>query len=282
MFNLVVGLIILPLILGVQSTITFGVQVGKLLLVLLPLILVIATIHWAAHYRLLRSARRALWEGNYDLALHRMDSVKSAAVHEFRGVVLALAGRPEEAEQILNQLPEVRDAVPRARRLDLVAEVFIDQGYWKAAKVLLEESIRLDAGVGSSHMSLAEWYLLQGIEPKSALDLIEQANTVPGFAKLRGESKHSILADRFATKAWALARLDRKAEAESAIADALRTTDSRYVPGFASTHWQCGMACAAMGQPGKAREYFQQANTSDPHGKYGKLALQALQALPLH
>jgi tetratricopeptide (TPR) repeat protein len=276
-FNLVAGLLVLPLLISPRSIVAWWIFVGKGLLLIAVAVLAAATIHWATVNILLLLSWRALRRADYDYALLLMLRMKALAKHELHGAILVLAGRPKEAEQVMRKLAlEIRDPLARARRLTLLAEVLMDQSHWAQAKETLDEAIRLDIGLGDPWNGLAEWYLLQGIEPQQALELVEQANAAPGFAALKSSSRNGIIALRFATRSLALARLGRHHEAESAIAEAFRTADAEHVPGMAHLHWYAGMAFAAMGRPGKASDHFQQAATIDAQGKYGKLAIHSL------
>jgi len=273
LFNVALGLIILPLLIRPRSIVAWWILVAKGALLLAVAIVAAATIHWAASIRRLWLARRALFRGNYERALQQMDKVKAVAGYEFRAVILILAGRPQEAEAIIAKLgSEARDPMERARRLTILAELLMDQGRWEQAKEALAEAIRNDAGVGSPCVGLADWYLLQGLEPQRASDLVDQANNAPGIAALKLSVRESTLAFRSATKALALARLGRHRESESAIAEAFRLADVKHVPGMAHLHWRAGLTFAAIGQRSKAREHAQEASAIDPHGKYGKLA----------
>lgn len=277
LFNLVVGLVVLPLLISPRSIVAWWVLVAKGLLLLAIAIVAAATIHWATGYILLRLSWRALRRADYDQALLLMHRMKALAKHEFHSAILIMAGRPDEAGEIIGKLAsEACAPMVRARRLTILAEVLMDQGHWAQAKEMLEEAIRSDIGIGNPCSALAEWYLLQGIEPQLALDRVEHANAARSFAALKSSVRNGILAPRFATKALALARLGRHREAESAIEEAFRTADAKHVPGMAFLHWYAGLAFAAMGQLGQARDHFQEAAAIDKQGKYGKLAVHRL------
>lgn len=274
LFNLVAGLLVLPLLISPRSIVAWWILVAKGFLLLAVAIVAAVTIHWATGNILLRLSWRALRRADYDRALLLMHKMKGLAEHEFQGTIVALAGRPKEAEAIIGKLAsEACAPMVRARRLTILAEVLMDQGRWAQAQEMLEEAIRSDIGIGNPCSALADWYLLQGIEPQQALDLVEQSNTALGSVALKSSARNAILAFRFATKALALARLGRHREAESAIMEAFRTADAKNVPGMAFLHWYAGMAFAAMGRPSKASDHFQEAAAIDAQGKYGKLAV---------
>jgi len=270
------GLVVLPLLINPRSIVAWWIFVAKGLLFFGIAILAAAAIYWVTGTILFNLSWRALHRADYDQALLLIRRMKALREHELHGIVLTLAGRPKEAEEIFHK-PALapRDVTPmaRARRLTLLADVLMDQGRWDQAKETLDEAVRLDIRLGNRCNPLAAWFLLQGIEPQQALDLIEQANTASGFASLRSSVRDGILSVRFATKGLALARLGRHHEAELAIVEAFRKADTKHVPRMAFLHWYAGMAFTAMGQPVKASDHFQQAVEMDAHGKYGKLAV---------
>ena len=277
-FNLAMGLIVLPLLIGWQSNLTFWTQVAKLCLILVPPILIVATLLWVVANALLRRSRVALLRGDYEKALSLTARMKSVSQHDFRAYILSLAGRPDEAEKIIGKLiPQSAKPADQERRLALLADIRMDQGRWEDARQSLDMAMRLDDALGSHSSTLAEWYLLQNLEPQKALDLLEQANGAPHLARLEPTARNGILAMRLAMKSLALARLGKHPDAESAMAEAQAIADPGYVPGMALLDWRIGMAFAAMGQPAKAREHYQKAAATDPHGKYGRLAVRGLE-----
>ena len=277
-FNLVMGLIVLPLLIGWPANLIFWTQGAKLGLVIVPAILIVVSIHWAAAKVLLRRSRVALMRGDYETALSLTARMKSVSRHDFRACILSLAGRPDEAEKIIGKLiPQPAKPADQARRLALLADIQMDQGRWEEPRQSLDMAMRLDDALGTRCGTLAEWYLLQDLEPQKALDLLEQADGAPHLARLEPTARNGILAMRLALKSLAQARLGKQREAESAMAEAQTIADPGYVPGMALLDWRIGMAFAAMGQPAKAREQYQKATAIDPHGKYGRLAARGLE-----
>jgi tetratricopeptide (TPR) repeat protein len=275
LFNLANALIVVPLLLSPPSRAVWRILI---LLVGVAFPLAATVIHWSMAGILLRLARHAVRRADYDRALLLTGRMRVLARHEFRGAVLALAGRPKEAEEVLARLAwAAGDPKQRAKRLTLLAEVLMDQGMWEQSKDMLEEAIGLDIGTGSPCTVLASWYLQQGIESQQALDLVERANAAPGLAALKPSVRNGILALRLANKAVALARLGRHCEAESAIIEAFGMADAESLPGAASLHWHVCMAFAGMGRLSEAREHAQRASAVDPCGKYGHLAVRWLE-----
>jgi len=275
LFNLVMSLVVFPRLLGPRKIVAWWIL---MFFVMIVCPVTVITFRWVRAKVVPGFVGRALSRGDYDRALLWMDRMKAPAWHEFRVVILLVAGRQKEAEEILGKSArESLDRPQRARWLTHLADSLMDQGRWEEAKEPLEVAAGLDLGVGGPCSTLAEWHLLQAVEPLRALDLVEQANAAPGLAALKPSVRNSILASRSGTKALALARLGRHHEAESAIAEAFGMADSKSVPGMAFLNWRAGMAFASMEQLSRAREHCQRAAAIDPHGKAGMLAARWLE-----
>jgi tetratricopeptide (TPR) repeat protein len=136
-----------------------------------------------------------------------------------------------------------------------------------------EAAVRLGDVTGNSHDGVAETYLRQGIEPQKALDRIEQAIAMLASPRSGVRINGGVLANR----AWALALMGRRPEAERAIDQALNVEDSAVAPGWAGTNWRIGMALLAMEETGRAIEHFRTAAGADPHGNYGALSRERIQ-----
>jgi tetratricopeptide (TPR) repeat protein len=95
----------------------------------------------------------------------------------------------------------------------------------------------------------------------------------------KGPVAAKVEPSRSATRAWALALLGRRQEAEQAIERALLLRGDAMAGSVASTRIKVGMALAAMDQPDKALEHFRAAYDADPKGKYGARALQQIERL---
>jgi tetratricopeptide (TPR) repeat protein len=274
-FNLAVGLIVLPLLIAPKSIMTWWILVAKGVAALAVIFFVGTSIHWLMANRLLKRSHEALNRGDYDLALLQLSGMKTLARHEFGAVILVLAGRPAEAEEQIGYLAtHTSDPALRAKRLSLLAEALMDQGRCEEARRWFDEAARLDTGSSGALGSMAEWYLIQG-DSGAALELIERANVVMAKESMNPKRRSLALAGRAAMHSLALARMGRTEEARSAIAEAERGADLQFVPAFALLHWYAGLALAALGEATEAREHFQRAAKADPRGKYGKLAAGA-------
>jgi tetratricopeptide (TPR) repeat protein len=226
-FNLVVALIVLPLLIAPKSIVTWWIMVAKGVAVLVALFIGGATIHWLTANELLKLSHKAFSRGDYDLALLQLSRMKSLSRHEFGAVILTLAGRPAAAEERIGYLAtHTPDPALRAKRLSVLAEALMDQGRWEEAKGWLDEAVGLDTGTGGALITMAEWYLGQGIDPEAALELIERANAALAKASVDPTGRDVALAIRAAMRGVALARTGKTEEARSAIAEAERTADS--------------------------------------------------------
>ena len=224
-----------------------------------------------------------------------------------RGLELALAGRPVEAEQCYRQALAGARLGEGERRSLLVSlgDALIDQGRYAEAGEQLDRALEMGDPTGSCRASQATLRLLQGIEPQQALDLVMQAiaaseQTIGGWSKrggVQGELAVSMRAGLQAQKAWALAVCGRTGEAEEAMRTAASQADEAYaaLSGYngrlaqrirltvqrsrANTYWRIGMAWLALKQPEQARRQFEVAIQTDPAGKYGALCQKQLAQL---
>ena len=191
------------------------------------------------------------------------------------GVTHALANRPAEAEQCFRKALAGSHAsllCDQVSLLDLLGDALKAQGRYEEAGKCLQASIDMgDSGLGSARFDLAELLLAQGAEPLRALALIDEA-----MRTAKGRVAAKMAPSRLATRAWALALLGRRQEAEQAIEQAVRVRRESYAALFAVTHLNVGMALLAMDQPENAIEHFRAAHEADRDGKYGALALRQL------
>jgi len=240
---------------------------------LLAAVLLVASL-WLGARILLRSARRAMWCGDYDRALLWVTPLGPFA-GDLRARILALAGQSEPAARIFRKhAAKARTPSARASALSLLADTLLDQELYAEAKECLDQAMQLDIGQGGPCNEMASWYLRQGIEPQKALELVEQA--IAAQERAFPQYTRALLPIRLVNKAWALSLLGRPHEAEATIEEALRLARFRVAASWGFVYWTAGMAFAAMGEPVKAREHFELACKIDPHGNYGKRARMAL------
>jgi hypothetical protein len=226
---------------------------------------------------------KPLWfKGDYDGALRWLQRLSfgrpSAQLLDMEGTTHGLANRPADAEVSIRKALALSGGRPRrelAGLLGSLGESLGDQRRFDEAAKCLEGSIRLgDNVVGSARIDLAELLLKQGAEPSRALQLIEEALQIA-----KGPVAAKVAPMRAGLRAWALALLGRRHEADEAIARAMEVRREPYAAMFASTRCYAAMAFVAMDCKEKAIEQFRAARDADPRGKYGALALRQLQEL---
>jgi len=222
--------------------------------------------------------RRAWGKGDYDRALRSLRTLSSGSptteMLRLQGLTHALAGRPAEAEQCFRQALAKDHSMPRSAQvhcLGCLGNTLTDQGRYEEARQCLERAVEMGDRNGTARVSIAELLLAQGSEPQRALDLVDEA-----MRATQGQIAQRLEGGRRATRAWALALLGRRQEAEQSIEQALRAPVGKLRATLAMRHWAVGMALVAMERTGKAIEHFRAARDADPSGKYGDLALRQL------
>jgi tetratricopeptide (TPR) repeat protein len=220
-------------------------------------------------------AKSAWNKSDYDGALRNLRRLHFGAPNfkllDLEGLTLALANRHAEAEEVFRRaLKEGRwaAAAERSSVLACLGQMLDDQGRYEEAVRCLEASIRMSDPRGGHRMTLAESYLKQGIEPQKALDLIDAGMRIP-----KPQIRAQLEPGRLASRAWALAQLGRKTEAEETIAR-VRPVEFPAMRSF--THLQLGMALLALEQPQKAADHFRSAIAADPKGSSAAKAVEQL------
>ena len=204
--------------------------------------------------------------GDYEGALRRLHwaslgSPNPVLCHK-EGLILALAGRPAEAEPCFRKalsLVQAGFAYPRQRLLASQGFALIDLARYDEAEQCFHRAIEAGDETGNSQDGLAELRLVRGVEAEKALDYACQAIE---HAKRRADGR--IPGSYYALQAWALGLLGRGEEAREALRALVPNAHG------ASLHWRAGMALLAMGQADEARAHFQKGHDLDPRGKYGR------------
>ena len=215
--------------------------------------------------------------GDYEGALRRLrwaslGSPNAVLLHK-EGLILALAGRPAEAEICYRRalaLVENGSAYPRERLHASQGYALIDLGRYDEAEQCFQRSIAAGDCTGNSQDGLAELRLVQGVDAEQALGFTGQA-----IEQAKGRADRRIPGGYYALQAWALALLGRAGEVGDALAQALRVPEPN-ARTSASLHWRAGMARVALRQTEEARTHFQLAYDLDPRGKYGTRCRQYL------
>ncbi|MGA2435223.1 MAG: tetratricopeptide repeat protein, partial [Bryobacteraceae bacterium] len=223
--------------------------------------------------------KRAWQKGNYDRALSRIRMLSfgrpSALMIEMEGITHGLANCPAQAEEcyraaLARALAGARSQ--RIRMLGCLAEAMSDQGRNEESQQCRQNAIEMgDTKVGTVRAGLATLLLKQGTEPQRALDLLDEAMRIA-----KGPAAAKVMPMRLADRAWALALLGRRQEAEATIEQALRALHGSPRLFVASTHLSIGMALVAMERTQKAIEHFRAARDADPQGKCGARALNQI------
>jgi len=226
-----------------------------------------------------------------------------------RGAQLGLAGRYAEAEQCFRTALAAESKVKprlRSRLLGCLGETLGDMGRYPEARQYLEAALAIGDPTGSHRETLAVLLLRQGADPRKALEWSEQAVAAGDdvFRDRRGVGFYGrhiyriLRADRWSTKAWALAVMGRQAESQESIGIALelaiparkalvfvafpgRVTRTAGVASvsLAGIYWRTGMAHLAMGQADAARSDFRNGANTAPRCKYGQRCRQQLERL---
>jgi len=217
--------------------------------------------------------------GDYDRALRWIGRLRfgcpSGQLFRMEGITHGMAGRPAEAERCYREALARSCDSPRSERAGLLgclAESLEHQDRLEESMKCRQASIDMgDNILGSARHGLAELLLKQGTDPQRALELTDEAMRVA-----KGQAAPKVAPARWATRAWALAVLGRRQEAEQAIAQAMLLRRETHAALFASTRIKVGMALLAMDQPANAIEQFRAALEADPQGKYGARAQQLI------
>ncbi|HMD71912.1 MAG TPA: tetratricopeptide repeat protein [Bryobacteraceae bacterium] len=222
-----------------------------------------------------------------------------------QGNRLSMAGQYAEAEQCYREaLADESKLKPplRARLLICLGDALMDLDRYPESRQCLETSLAIGDPRGSCRASLADWLLLQGSDPRRALDLANQAvqastdglEEITSIGRIGGHLASIVRADGWARRAWALALLGRQPESQESIDFALKLAapslaelsgDQRR--DMAATvsldrtciYWHTGMALLAMGQTGKAREHFKIASDASPQTRCAARCRQQLERL---
>ena len=227
---------------------------------------------------------QALRRGHYDRALNIIrwfNFYNPSGVESLRttGHVLVAAGRYHEAEQtLLRSLASAQAQTSFGSALEYLAEALMEQGRYDEAMRSYEAALYAFPWRHRPYRGMAEMLLRQGKKPEQALEWIEKIVDFQGLSYTQRKQNGKPQDDYWALKAWALARLGRRAEVPAAIENALKATDKNTLPDLATTYYRAGMAMQALANDTTAREYFTRAVPLDPQGRRGTLAKAALQA----
>lgn len=226
----------------------------------------------------------ALRRGDYDRALNiirwfHFYNPSSVEALRMTGHVLVAAGRYREAEDTLRQsLASAHARESYGTALEHLGDALMEQGRYDEAMRSYEAAVYAFSWRRRPYRGMAEMLLRQGKQTEQALNWIEKIIDFTGLSYGQRKRNGRPQDDYWALKAWALARMGRRQEAESAIESALKATDKRVLPDLATTYYRAGMAMQVLGDETKAREYMKRAAELDPVGRRGTLAKAAMLA----
>lgn len=227
----------------------------------------------------------AVKQCDYDCALVRAklvcdDSMMTGFYRNLAGVIYLWAGRYEDAKKAFEQsIPETRREALGAgsAALENVGCALAWQGKCDEAIPMFEGSIAIAADQVMVYSDLAEAYLQQGSNLARTLELTDRAlkNAEHSGIEMRflaGYQTGQILA----TRAWALARSGRQAEAREMLARAFARADKSFKPVLAGVYWRAGQVMLALGEDQQAKEHFARGKQIDPPGHYGRVCTEAM------
>ncbi len=224
--------------------------------------------------------------GDYSGGLARARWVERFSLHRgfylnLHGVILLWAGRYDEARQVFEESigAQRQESLGGGNAaLENIGCALAWQGRYTEAVKMFQGSIEMSPSQAMVYSDLAEAYLHQGVESARALELTDRAWTnFQASFELRWLSPYQA-GQILSTRAWALARLGRHAEAEKTLRQAFVAADRKFKPVWAGIHLRAGYVFAERGEGDKAREYFAEGRRIDPEGHYGRLCAQAIAA----
>ncbi len=249
---------------------------------LLMFLLLFSTYVLVPHFWIMAAARRA----DYDTAIRRARLIqKFSAFRAFyltlEGLILLWSGHPEEARQIFIQSVTAGREILSSGSVPLqnVGCALTALGRYDEAIQFLEGAIAIKADRGGVFNDLADVYLRQGVEAQRALELTDRAlQAHRGSFEERWLERH-VRSEILGNRAWALALLDRHAEAEQVLQQAFKVAPRDFVHVQAGLHYRAGHIQQLRADQNGAREQYTTAQHIEPNGSYGQLAAQALQAI---
>jgi tetratricopeptide (TPR) repeat protein len=161
--------------------------------------------------------------------------------------------------------------------LEDLGNILLDTGCFEEAQRCFKEADDILPNRSPSATGVAEVLLRQGICPQNALRHAETA-----LSSFLGSTERISdgwrLGAILATKAWALAACDHRAEAREAIDMALKSSARKTKGPLAQVHYKVGMSLLLLSDASSAKRHFAHGAQLDPSGRWGRLCTRALQA----
>ncbi len=218
-------------------------------------------------------AMRSFRQAKYGRALTLLDlSQLSPKPTPTRGTVMFFADRLLEAEAALRETVKAAAGPEQFRALENLGFAWIYLRRYTDAARAFEGVMKLAPENPGPLSGMAQALLERGAESTKALEWADRALSLnsQGGSEAQPERQSEMLA----TRAWALARLDRAREGEAALAEALGPEAPQSAPALAGVLYLAAMAMAAAQRRSAQNEYSQRAQALDPEGLYGSLSAQ--------
>jgi len=187
------------------------------------------------------------------------------------GTALSLGGFPEEAEKRCRRALRRTSGEQSRFALDRLGAILTELGRYDEARECLEEAVQLDDSFDLACADLAELLLTEGGDAARALELAERAAAAkPSPAAYR--VGRQLNAEALALRAWALAALGRRLEAEIVVQRTFDAIDQDCPPIVAGVYCRLAMALQSIPDRNAAMTHFRNASMLDPKGRYGNFA----------
>ncbi len=241
--------------------------------------------------RIQRRAEDALRRGDYAAALQAVGTLQhyplqplnQASVRGWQGAILFARGQLAESEALLRQsYAEARDLLPGEVEQHMIVNGLLinlattrrAQGDYQEATELYQQALAINQEQSLPYLGLATNHLYQGTEPARALELLEQAMEKEQVSPEEGQSSVIMV-----SRAWALTQQQQTTLADEALEQAMREINPEHRPIAASVYERAGRLMLLRDDLPAARDYFERAYQTDPHGYIGQQAQVALQQL---
>jgi tetratricopeptide (TPR) repeat protein len=253
-----------------------GPMVAAVAVVALPLVTTFMGILWPFVW-----VKRSLQAGDYERAVRRARLVGWLPVYRsislfLEGSVLSFAGRWQEAESCIRQnLSRHDSALPTTNSWENLGIVLTGQQRYEEAIRAFEEAIKTDPENGGAYNSLAEVYLMQGIQAERAYHLTQRALDIKTYPGKKVYDRYQI-GEMWANQAWALELMGSPAAADHALGRAFRDGEPAFKPTLAGIHFRAGQVMLLREEHSAAQQHFLKAIYIDQQGAYGQRARQAM------
>jgi len=226
-----------------------------------------------------------VYRGEYERALRSVRGWKWLPVmrnvlDNLEGSILLFAGDYPAAERCFRMVEQrslKSEPGPRGSNLGNLGWSLIRQGRYSEAVGVLQSSIDNYPEGADNFSAMAETLLWMGESPTEALNYLERGINNKRY---KMNTDRYVWGELLANKAWALAQLGACDQARQLYNQALAETERDCIPALAGLHVRGAFALRLCGDEALAVEELNTAVKLDPHGAYGKMALEALEKQP--